>query len=257
MKSWIGLWKKEMRLMKPIFTAGLLLIALVLSITLIVPLVRGTDPINASAILLGAGIFTQFAYIPVFFIISFYRENRHLEVWLHTPQSILKLLSAKIASALACGAVTLLVNGVLFLIFFGLAVPEQVRFPSIGELLTASLLGALTILFFSLMIGMFVILFFSLYLVIKPYAGKWFSILIVFVLVIGGSWIYTKFSNSGVYETLTMWGEISVNFQTGVLGQIAAQAPYSFYTGTFVYGIVEALIVLVIASFLLEKRVEV
>lgn len=257
MKSWIGLWKKEMRLMKPIFLAGLLLIALVLSLAIIVPLVRGTDPLNASALLLGAGVLSQFSYIPVFFIISFYRENRHLELWLHTPQSIMKLLSAKIASAVTYGAVTLLVNGILFLTFFLLAVEERVALPSVGELLTACLLGALTILFFSLMIGMFVVLFYSLYLLIKPYVGNWPAVLIVFVLVGAGSWIYTEFSNSAVHETLTAWGEVSVQFQTGVLAQITAQAPYSFYAGTFVYGLFEALLVLVIASFLLEKRVEV
>lgn len=257
MKSWIGLWKKELRLMKPIFISGLLLIALVLSLAIIVPLVRGTDPLQASALLLGAGVLSQFAYIPVFFIISFYRENRHLELWLHTPQSIMKLLSAKIASAVLYGAVTLLVNGILFLTFFLFAAERQVIFPSVGELLTACLLGVLTILFFSLMIGMFVVLFYSLYLLIKPYVGNWPAVLIVFVLVGAGSWIYTEFSNSAVYETLTAWGEVSVQFQTGVLAQITAQAPYSFYAGTFVYGLFEAFLVLVIASFLLEKRVEV
>ncbi|SDH74445.1 hypothetical protein SAMN05192534_110105 [Alteribacillus persepolensis] len=254
MNSWSALIKKEFKLTKDIFFVGIALIFLVWGGTF---LIEQAADASQGVMLAGmtAGVFMHFLYVPVYLFISMQKEMSTLPLWLHNPQPMYRLVSAKVASGVLCMIVSLLVNGVIVLFLIGTTAP-LVEWPSVWETTLFSGIGGTMLITYSLYLSLYILLFFAIYLVIRNIFNKW-TWLVMVVLFLGVNWIIGKVSDSSIYAFLTQWGEFTITFQTGVLSQMGDMFPAHFYAGTAVFHVVVMVLVFTISTLLIDRKAEV
>jgi hypothetical protein len=97
--------------------------------------------------------------------------------------------------------------------------------------------------------------------------GSFLSFLATFAVFVAITTVYKWFQDSAVYDALTKWGEIhisgiiesiniSTNLETGteVLTEVGQ---LSFFIGSFVFETVIVILLFVVSSWMLDRKVEV
>ncbi|RSL33051.1 hypothetical protein D7Z54_12120 [Salibacterium salarium] len=256
MKSWLALLKKEFLLTRTIFLFGIGLIFVVLGISYAMQegyLAPATD--RVMLIGMTAGILMHFIYLPVYMIISMQKELGTLHLWLHSPQPMYRLISAKMISGVVYMIGSLLLNGAIVLaIVFNLLSAEDI--PKIMESMEFVGLAGSFIVVQSFYLGLFVLLFISLYLVLRKIFRGW-SWLIVIALFVAFSWMSDKIMAMTWYEALTQWGEITIHFQTGILKPLSDMFSHQLYFGDLLFHFIIMVVIFVISTVLIDRKVEV
>ncbi|MDQ0300054.1 hypothetical protein J2S78_002501 [Salibacterium salarium] len=256
MKSWLALLKKEFLLTRTIFLFGIGLIFAVLGISYAmqegygppVTIYGMTDRVMLYS--MTAGILMHFIYLPVYMIISMQKELKTFHLWLHSPQPMYRLISAKMISGVVYMIGSLLLNGAIVLAIAYNLMPSE-NIPGYMETIEFVGLAGSFIVAQSFYAGLFVLLFISLYLTLRDILRGW-SWLIVIALFVVFIWISDDLMAAG-----WQWAEISINFETGILRPISEMFLYQFYVGNVLFHFIIMVVIFVISAVLIDRKVEV
>ncbi|WP_240377303.1 hypothetical protein [Bacillus piscicola] len=258
MGSWFALVRKEFLLTRLIFFAALGFIFLVWVFSYVIDSLNTIDDaftweVNAHRFagpamlsLMTAGVILHILYMPVYLIISMQKEANTLQWWLHSPQPMWKLLTAKLTSGLFCMICSLCINAgiVLFVMFRSLR----------GEIASLDLLplavrGGLFVVGMSVYFSLYILLFVAIYLTLRGQIGKW-SWLVVIGLFILLNVASERIAGSGWFQALTHWGGFAIfkDFSFGF--------PEAFF-GTIVFHAIWGVVLFWVSTVLIERRAEV
>ncbi|KGX86779.1 hypothetical protein [Pontibacillus litoralis] len=258
MLAWKGLWKKEWRLSISfhVFVFMLETIILGLSYWRLYQYDEGIM-LGIVILLIGAHIW----YLPGCLLYSLNKEARLLHVFLHSPRSIHMLMSTKLLNALLFMFVSLSILSTIGVMLFLNVFNGEI---SVSQLATIISFSGIHLVGASLYFSTFIFFLWTLHHYLKSYVGKW-SLLIVIGTFIGAPILYGWFGMQPLYEMMTQWGAISIDLQSYVqtfqLGGLSAEFATGdvpvVYVGYYVIDFVIFLMLYVIATYLLDRKVEV
>ncbi len=262
MSSWISLVKKEFLLTRAIFIAAIVFIFVVWGFSYVLDYLRigeANVEINESAfagpmmlILMTGGVFMHVFYMPIYIIISMQKELNTFHLWLHTPQPMIKLLSAKLMSGLLCMVISLFINGTIALSLVILHIPEEFM-PSFWN--TVSFIGLFggALIGSSVYFGLYVLLYVAIYLLLRGKIGKWTWPVIIGLFMLM-NWIFSIVEKMNWHQALMEWGTITINIEAEMLAPIF---PMDISAGFLLVHLLFALVLFAIATFLIDRKAEV
>lgn len=263
MSSWWALVKKEFMLTRTIFLAALAFIFVVWGFSYVldylnaehIATVEIDESIVAGTAMVGimtAGVFMHVFYMSIYMIVSMQKELNTFHLWLHTPQPMSKLLSAKLVSGLFCNVVSLFINGTIAFALILSFIPAEYA-PSFGNtVLIAGLLGGAMVIA-SFYLSLYALLFTSVYLALRGKIGKWAWLVVIF-LFISVTWLFNKVEEMAWYQALTEWGTYQIYIEAGMLAPIF---PLDISVGFILVHTILAIIIFAIATFLIDRKAEV
>lgn len=249
-----GLYIKEWKMMKG-FYIGQFVVALIIVIV--------ADALSdASIVETLVGLLTfGFIILPGAVLYSLNTEANQLEIFLHNPQSIHKMLFVKF------------LNGLFFaLSFLLLLAVAAVGFEMIWGTSIQSGLDSFSFLTF-LVVHMIIVsvyptvilvFLWTLHQIWRTYIHG-ISIVAVVLLLIFGIQLMNLFRSTTFYEVLTKWGVISIpNDQSGEYlsisfgpGQISGGIDATIFFGSYVFYGLLVLLLYGVSAYLLDRKVEV
>lgn len=246
MSAWVGLLKKDYKLTRTVFFAGLVINFLMLLLALYVEGKVEDELLMFIPLLVAVGL--HVVYFPIMLFISLKTESNQLQLWLHNPQPASILLLSKIVNALGMLVVSLVS---LYVMSGLLSIPKFSLFEAYWtDTWTAGLLIFFHIILVSIFLGIWVILLWSLYQFVK-YRIKRLRWLVVIAVVIIPCLILEWFQSTEVYVFLTSWGSILYQFPTFPVDPIQAYAGDYLYNSIFIIGL------FYLSTWIIDKKVEV
>lgn len=265
MNAWIHLVRKELRL-------GFVAFLIPIIAFTIVALIAGYFGNRTGYFWEAVGSVALFAtgmqvfYLVYYLFISLNTEQKRLHLWIHSPIKGYGLLSAKLVAGLISLFVTMLITGIIGWISYqksDLLVEAMEHLNVIG----IAFFGATHLILSALGIAITFVFFWIIYLVFKNNFNSFVSFILTFILFIVTTVLYGYFIDSSVYEFLTMWGEIkftwlfdNMEFYMQFLTPdefAEMQKESSIYLGFYIFETIVSLIMFFIASWLLDRKVEV
>jgi hypothetical protein len=217
MSAWAGLLKKDFRLTRTVFLAGIVINILVFMLAMFVD-TKTVDPIyTLLPLLIAVGL--HVFYFPIVLFISLKTEGNQLHLWLHNSQSGVTLLSSKMLNVVLKLAASLVVlYGMLaVLIWPNLKLIEAYW----TDTWIAGLLLFPHIILFSVSLGIWVLFFWSLYHFMKVRIGRWSGLAVIGAIILSG-WISVQVESTKLYRLLTQWGgaELPHRSYTSLCGRL-------------------------------------
>lgn len=250
MKPWLALVKKDLRMNRTFMLVfWLLLLAFSLWFTYAFS--------TTESILLGTAILfiLHIAYFPLYLFLCLSGETKQLHLWLHTPRSVIALLSSKITSGIIA---TFLSMGLaaIYPLWLSSRLYDQymdyIPFTT-GELIRIGIELILLMVLLSIQLGIVILFFWSLHRWIHRFAGKW-TWVITFFAVISLMSLWSQFTFSPVYDALTQWGEPIPLY----VWQFAEYAEIGqTYLGQQLFEVISTLLFFAASVWILERRLEV
>ncbi|MFC4022340.1 hypothetical protein ACFOUV_00750 [Oceanobacillus longus] len=261
MNAWLYLTKKEFRLGLPSFLIALILFSGIIGGGVIAGNQFGFEgEFMTIALSIVVGLHTFFLAFYLYYSLN--AEKRRLHLWLHTPMSIVGLLTSKLFTGIVFMLSTFIISIILamqsFKHTFSLLNQDSL-FNSVG-------VTSFIILITALFIGSAFLLFWTVYLTFSQKFNNFLSFLLTIVLFFVSAWAYSKFLDISFVQTLTNWGDIQVGdifvglemsyIQESFEVQTMKEATV-FYIGHFVRDIFFAIIMFIAACWIIERKVEV
>lgn len=248
MNSYKWLFIKEWKMMKGFIIGKYVIVFLILMFT------QFTGEAHISESLIGL-LMVAFIILPAALLFNLNTESVRLQLFLHNPQSIHRLLSVKIMFCflLACGYII-----VIMIAFVG----TELTLSMIGSeyYLTTSMLGPLFYFCFHMVLislypAMIILFLWTLHQIWRTYIGA-ISILLVVITLFIGSLLIGLFQGTHFYTQLTEWGLLFIK-----------DAQYSYrmfdfgysplYMGKVIfYGLMMTILYLA-SAYLIDRKVEV
>jgi hypothetical protein len=261
MKTWLPLVKKEFRLGLPIFL--LTLIIFIIGVAVVGGIGYKFDhilqPIGIFGLVWGAG---HFFFLAIYMLYSLGSEKKRMHLWLHNPMHTSGLLLAKLFTGTVYLFVSLLITSIAAYLG-GLEI--FIEFSAVSWFKMGVILFIHVILL-ALDLAVYIILAYILFLLLEKYMPAFLSGVIVFF----GGWIFNilyfgLFPFTAFYEMITSWGMIDLgnlaaimNFEAEIANvMLTFQQDFPIYVGMYVLEAVVVTIIFFIASWLLDKKVEV
>lgn len=257
--AWVGLLKKEFRLGKPGALVALLLVLTGLSIGGLISLKIQHSSVMlviAAALLIG-----HIFYLPVYLFMSMQGEREKMHLWLHSLHSGRNLLLAKLLNGLIAMFVTLLIPAIV-VVSVGSNLIEQFMLSSHPMMDALRLVSytSIHIAALSLYLTIWGVFLWVLYRTLVPYFGK-ISWLLLLVLFFAGSWLLGKWEATALYDRLTKWGAVQIEFDSFLVNlsnmNIDIGNTTVMHVGNFVYYAIISILLLLISGWLLDRKVEV
>lgn len=246
MIAWVGLLKKDFKLTKTVFFAGLAINFLMLMLALYVGS-KAEDKLFIFIPLLVA-VALHVIYFPIMLFISLKTESNQLHLWLHNPQPASTLLLSKIMNGLMMLVISLIS---LYVMAGLLSIPKFSLFKAYWtDTWTAGLLIFFHIIVVSIYFGIGVILLWSLYQFFKYRIGRLRWLVIIGVVIIP-CLILELFQSTALYVLLTGWGSINYTFPTFPVDPIQA------YAGEYLYNLLLIIGLFYLSTWIIDKKVEV
>ncbi|MFB1099878.1 hypothetical protein [Terribacillus sp. JSM ZJ617] len=261
MKAWLALVKKEFRVGLPI-----LLLAIVLFLVGLVIVTVSTyrfgyawDGVGIIGLAWGGG---HFFFMAIYMLYSLAVERKRLHLWLHNPMHASGLLAAKLVTGTVYMIISLLVVSIAAYVG-GLHFVEF----SEGTWFKIGLIAFVHVVMFAIDFSVYVILAYVVFLLLERYMPAFLSGTVVFI----GWWVFAYLffgliGNSKIYAAISEWGRIDLGFVANSLqfdisireAIVNFQGEDTFiYAGNYVIELITILIIYFIASWLLDKKVEV
>ncbi|MEC1177396.1 hypothetical protein P9B03_02770 [Metasolibacillus meyeri] len=205
MKSFVALLQKEWVLMRG--NVLFLFISSLLAVFVLPYILSKNMEINMTTdewtfLFLFYSILVGILFAPVQLFKSMQTEIKRKEVWLHSPQSIYKLLAAKVLFNLCT---FLMFTFVILSSVFLLVVSQEW---SIIKIVVASTVMTISLTCLQLLILIYMQVIYVCYLQLNYYIGK-FAIIVAPLALLAG-YLLTKFEESVLYRTLFQHGYISL-----------------------------------------------
>lgn len=246
MSSWTGLLKKDFRLTRTVFFAGVVINILIFMLAMFVD-TKSAEPLFMFIPLVTAVLLHVF-YFPIVLFISLKTEGNQLHLWLHNPQSAATLLCSKALN------VMLKMTASLVVLYGMLAVLLPSKFSLIEDYWTDISVTAplvfLHIILISVYLGVWVMFFWTLYHYFKIRFGRW-SWPAVIVTVILCSLITASVESTKLYMLLTQWGGMELSFSTDSIEAI------QLYAGEYLYHLIVSIGLLYLSAWIIDNKVEV
>ncbi|PAD37853.1 hypothetical protein [Terribacillus sp. 7520-G] len=261
MKAWLALVKKEFRVGLPILLLAIVLFLVGLIIVTVSAYRFGYawDAVGIIGLAWGG---SHFFFMAIYMLYSLGVERKRLHLWLHNPMHASGLLAAKLVT----GTVYMMIS--LFIVSIAAYLGGLHFVPlSDGTWFKIGMLAFVHVVSFSIDFSVYVILAYVVFLLLERYMPSFLSGTVVFF----GWWVFVYlyfglFSQSKFYTAITEWGRINLGAVANSLhfDISAREALVSFqgeglslYAGKYVIELIIILIIYFIASWLLDKKVEV
>ncbi|MFC0523958.1 hypothetical protein ACFFGV_10345 [Pontibacillus salicampi] len=260
MSGFKGLWKKEWRL-----TLAFHIFVLLLQLVIIGLTYWRVSSFNENFVLIPMLLILilHIFYLPGFMLVSLGKEARMLHLFLHSPRSIHTIMGAKALNGLLFMVISLtVING---LIVYVLSRTELFT-GKVGEIIRLLLWGDVQLIALSLEFSIFLFLLWTIRQLLKSYIGKW-SILITILIFIAFPFVTYWLTTQPFYEFMTSWGEVSFGFIDLIQNldldignfqmEIEAEEDATWYIGEVFVELIFTVLFYWLASYLLDKKVEV
>lgn len=267
MNAWLSLTKKELRSGFTAFLVPVIAFIVVASIATFLGHRAGfTWEVLAVASIVATGM--QVFYLAYYLLWSLQSERKKLHLWLHNPLPAYALLLAKIVAGLVSMMVTTIFTISVFFTAANLSDDFSSGIPWTLIYENAWIAG-IHFFMFAMDLAVWLIFYWMIYLLFTRYIAPFLSFIVTIVIVIVTSTLYGWFTNSWLYQKMTMWGEIDgselmekFQFEREINekgGNFAAKmgGSMSVYVGEYVFGIAVLLLLFFIASWMLDRKVEV
>jgi hypothetical protein len=267
MSAWLSLFKKEFRNGLPALLFSLISLAVLLVLALFFGWRGGhvKDMILITSLVL---IFPHVFYLTFYMIVSLQREKKKLHLWLHSPMPGYQLLLAKFLNGLVAMSITLFLTGMICLITFAtynnypfwdgkLPIDIMPFIYKVGAFAT------LHIYLFAIDFAIWFMFFWVFYRMLIRRLGVAISVILTIILFVLVSYLLTKFESTALYDMLTQWGRISLTplfptFDYLTAGGIRNITSHAYiYFGTYFFEAVIAIILFLVSSWILDRKVEV
>ncbi len=255
MVAFQGLWKKEWKMTRVYHFILISLSILVIALSFWGLGDNGLEFVLFPIVIL---LILHMFYLPGYLLYSFAREGRMLHVWLHSPQSIHQLALVKFLNGLLFSILSLtMISGIIYWVITGI---DQLQF-YLGDiakmLMWLNVHSVLTAINF----GVFLYLLWALRHYLNNIMGGW-SWLVTMLLFILLPILLGWFQSLSVYKVMTNWGYIGVEFPSikekiQSIQAVEASMAMGVYTGTYLFYITLTLFMYFIASYILDRKVEV
>ncbi|SDM55063.1 hypothetical protein SAMN04488137_0705 [Fictibacillus solisalsi] len=193
-------------------------------------------------------------YMAGYMCVSLIREQRTLHLWLQTPLPAYKLLLAKLLNGWGALAFSLFIISAITLLSGTMVVNLFELDPELTwrDVISTGILIDIHILLIALYIGIGLTFLWAIYLVVSKSLGKVSGNVIGICLFFFLPWLMSKWEGTGLFHALFIWGKVDLNFS-----DVAYVAFRHVYIGYYFYHFLLALLLLFIASWLIERKVEV
>lgn len=255
MNTFHGLWNKEWKM-----TNIYHFILISLSILILAMSYWGLRDDGFQFVLIPSGLLMilHMFYLPGYLLYSFAREGRMLHAWLHSPQSIHQLTLVKFLNGLLFSILSLtIVSGIIYWIISEVQW-LQGYMGDIGKvLLWINVHSVLTAIYF----GAFLFLLWSLRHFLNKIIGGW-SWLFTIVLFVLFPVLLGWFQSTDLYVFLTKWGYMgiempSIEKKLDSIQVAEASMAMGVHAGTYLFHIILTLLLYFLASYILDRKVEV
>lgn len=190
--------------------------------------------------------------VPAAMMFSLNTEVNQMELFLHNPQSVHKLLFVKF------------LNGFVFAMSYTLVVIISVIIvnmiwptfdPTSLEIFLYLFNFTLLMIISSIPFMALLLFLWTLHQILRKYLGV-FSLIIVIIVLIAGTQLVSLVNQTDIYQTLTSWGAIKVPFNKGVFS-LGNNIGMTIYLGIYIfYGIISAVLYF-LSVYLIDRKVEV
>ncbi|WP_332694481.1 hypothetical protein [Halalkalibacter lacteus] len=263
MSAWLSLTKKELRLGMPVFLMPIIVFIVSVSIAFYIGNRNGfawEAVVGVAAAATGVQIF----YLAYYLFYSLQSEKKKLHLWLHNPMPGYSLLLAKVAAGFVSMLITLLLTGTTVLVTVNLSsmINEQIQVANITELV---FFAGIHLVLLALSFAAFFLFYWMIFLVFTRRLGTVVSFLSTFVIFVALTSFYNWFTQSLVYQKLTMWGGFQLEMLEGISFNVdnsgaevmSETANLSLFAGSYLFETILALLLFFAASWMLDKKVEV
>lgn len=241
-----GLYFREWKMMKGFFVGQFI----ILLIMLLIPW-GSTLPEKLVELLLLAVII-----VPAAMMFSLNTEVNQMELFLHNPQSIHKLLFVKVLNGLVFAMIY------AFVLIISLILVHMI-WPTFNLTIFGILLylTSFTLQMVIISIPFMVMLLFlwALHQILRNYLRS-FSLIIVIAVLIVGTQLISLVSHTDFYQIITEWGAIKTPFNNGYSSPFVEESVNfrrTIYLGNYIfYGII-SVIIYFISAYLIDRKVEV
>ncbi|AIF65423.1 hypothetical protein [Terribacillus saccharophilus] len=261
MKAWLALVKKEFRIGLPIMLLAvvLFLVGLVIVTATTYKFGYAWDAVGIIGLAWGGG---HFFFMAIYMLYSLGVERKRLHLWLHNPMHASGLLAAKLVTGTVYMIISLLIVSIAAYVGGLNFVPF-----SDGTWFKVGMIAFVHVVSLSIDFSIYVILAYIVFLLLVRYMPTFLSGAVVFI----GWWLFAYlyfglFSQSKFYAAITEWGKIDLGFIANSLqfdistkeALINMQGEQlTVYAGYYIIELIIILIIYFIASWLLDKKVEV
>ena len=247
MNAWSGLVRKEFRLGR----MGVLVALIVMSIYIGFSFYFSwkTDPgvliMMSSTLVMG-----HIIYLPVYIGLSLHREKHTMHHWLHNPLPGTTLLATKMLNGFLSLCFSLLIACLFFL--YAWWVNKEIVDLSFQQVMDTGIFVLVHIILASIYIGLWTLLLSMLEIVSKQKLGMWRVLVTVLILLLG-PWTWRKLEATTLYKNLTHWGAIPLT-ENNLFSMMNFDV---LYIGFYIFHLVLAILLFLISSWLLDRKVEV
>ncbi|MEW9673912.1 hypothetical protein [Ammoniphilus sp. 3BR4] len=265
MTTWLSLTKKELRLGMLAFLFPLIAFLLITSVAYYI----GSQYGYQWEAVLGVAIFIsgfQAFYLVYYLFFSLRSERKKLHLWLHNPMTGSSLLSSKVVAGLISMLITQAIIGITLLLALHLSanIPKPVPWSIIIDF---GLFSAVQLFVVAISFASWFLFYWGIYRIIASKLGTFLSILSTFIIVIATRTLYNWLLESPLYERLTMWGQFQATSMIEAMNFIQSleyspemmidTEPFSLYLGAYVMEGVMVVLLFFVASWILDRKVEV
>jgi hypothetical protein len=260
MNPWIGLLKKEWRISKLwiITTVGIVIAVNIVAYLLALKYDEPVAMFFPSLIVTCLHAF----YMLIFMTLSLQTETKRLHLWLHTPQPVFRLVSAKLLLAFGSLLVSLFVSA-LFTYIASLEIKARYFNEEMWNhelFIQSGVLAVLSIVLLSIHMAVWGLFYWVIYRICKQMFPKLSGLIVALIYFLLG-WLFLLFMKTNVYEWLTGWGKVAMpgiafNYDT-TEGWTMIEKIETIAIGVVVfYGII-AVLVFCASIWLIDRKVEV
>lgn len=256
MNSWAGLWNKEWEMMKSWLYATMIITLLIVTFVSFALSILGEGSFDLSSIL-GSSLMMCLLIamcVPIALLLnSLWIEWRRPDIWLHSSQSIYRLIGSKVLFSLVVGLIGMSVPVILLIVY-----------AVVSEASTVSLSNAVTMIFsfITFYIAAVVLMFFGLFQaavfrVIRSYVNRG-AFLLWSVVLLASIWLIKTFLESSIYYKIAHVGLLPISktdrsFEIGNL--YVSQHSETIYMGEIFLVTSFLIAFFFLSSWLLEKKV--
>jgi hypothetical protein len=201
-------------------------------------------------------------YMLMFMAFSLQTEAKRLHLWLHTPQPVFRLLSAKLLIAFGSLLVSLFVSA-LFTYIASLGIKERYFHEEMWNhelFIQSGVLAVLSIALLSIHMAAWFLFYWVIYRICKQMLPKLSGLIVTLICLLFG-WLFSLFMKTNVYEWLTGWGKVAmpgVAFKyNAVEGWIMIEKMETMPIGVIIFYGMMAVLVFYASIWLIDRKVEV
>jgi hypothetical protein len=260
MNPWVGLLKKEWRISKLWIwtTVGIVIavnmVAYVLSLKYDEPIVMFVPSLIVTCL--------HVFYMLIFMALSLQTEAKRLHLWLHTPQPVFQLVSAKLLIAFGSLLVSLFVSA-LFTYIASLGIKEKYFHEEMWNhelFIQSGVLVVLSIMLLSIHMAVWCLFYWVIYRICKQMIAKLSGLIVALIYFLWG-WLFLLFMKTNIYEWLTAWGKVTMPgamfMYNTTEGWIMVEKIETIAIGAVVFYGIMAVLAFCASIWLIDRKVEV